>query len=371
MLNNLKTPSFIVDLDILESNIDTYQQLATKYNKKLVLMTKTHKSTEIAKIQLKKGASGFVVGTIDEAIKLSTIGVKDITIPYPLLGTNVLETVNTLREKVNIVLSIDSYEVMKQYDLFFKNNGKILECLIIVNSGLNRFGVSPNETGKMASDLIKNYPNLKFKGISTHPGQVYNENNYEGVKRVAREANLAMEQAYKSLKRFNVNSGIIVTGSTPTYLEDVKIDRYNVLRPGNYVFFDRGQMTLGSATESNCALTVLATVISHPCENRFVIDCGSKCLGLDQGAHGSTSIIGYGKIIDHDELVLKSLSEEVGIIESTNKTKIKIGDHIRIIPNHSCSVANMTNYLIGIRKGRFERIIKIDMRGNSIMPNIH
>ena len=139
-----------------------------------------------------------------------------------------------------------------------------------------------------------------------------------------------------------------------------------IVRPGNYVFYDNIQMSIGLVREEDCALTVLATVISKPKEDVLLIDAGSKCLGLDKGAHGNSLIEGYGYIINHPELVITDLSEEVAKIKIKDHTDIKIGDKIQIIPNHSCSAANFTNYLVGHRSGVIEKLLEIDMRGGSI-----
>ncbi len=103
-------------------------------------------------------------------------------------------------------------------------------------------------------------------------------------------------------------------------------------------------MCIGLVKEENCALTVLATVVSNPKENLFLIDTGSKCFGLDKGAHGISLMKGYGYIKGHPELTVSDLSEEVAKIKVEGDTNIKIGDKLRIIPNHACSAANFTNF---------------------------
>ncbi|MGL4634174.1 MAG: alanine racemase, partial [Cetobacterium sp.] len=96
-----------------------------------------------------------------------------------------------------------------------------------------------------------------------------------------------------------------------------------------------------------------------------ILDCGSKCLGLDQGAHGNSLTKGFGIVKNHPELTVIGLSEEVAKVKKEGPSALKIGDKIEIIPNHSCSAANMTNYLIGHRAGTIEKIIEVDIRGNS------
>lgn len=139
--------------------------------------------------------------------------------------------------------------------------------------------------------------------------------------------------------------------------------------PGNYVFNDNIQMSTKTATEAECALRIFATVVSHPQDDLFICDAGAKCLGLDQGAHGNSSIRGYGYVVGHPELEVFSLSEEVGKFHVHGTTDLKVGDQVEIIPNHSCSSANLTSYMIGCRNGEVERVIEVDIRGNSTRKN--
>jgi len=175
----------------------------------------------------------------------------------------------------------------------------------------------------------------------------------------------ALETAKGLLQKKGYRVDIVATGSTPTAKFAAKSNAITVLRPGNYVFYDNIQLAMGVTSEEHCALTVLATVISHPAPDKLIVDAGSKCLGLDKGAHGISIIKGFGIVKDHPELVIIDLSEEVGKIKIEGKTNLKVGDKIQIIPNHACSSANMTNYLIGHRKNVIEDTIYIDVRGGS------
>ena len=87
---------------------------------------------------------------------------------------------------------------------------------------------------------------------------------------------------------------------------------------------------------------------------------------MDQGAHGNSSIIGYGTVINHPEIIVSSLSEEVGKLKIEGQTNLKVGDKIEIIPNHSCSTANLCSYYTVTEGDNVIRSIKVDVRGNSI-----
>lgn len=361
---NLQTPCILLDLDILERNIKSYQEVCDRYGKELWPMVKTHKSTEIAKMQYDAGAKGFLCGTLDECEYLYKKGINNIMYAYPVANPVNIQRVIKLAEKCNFIIRLDNYDVAATLDEASKKADIKLNYTVIIDSGLHRFGISPNEIVLFVKFLEK-FENLKFVGISTHPGHVYGAKDVKELDQYSHEEKDSINIALNKLKAANFSVSVVSSGSTPTYFRSVDDEQIQIYHPGNYVFHDNIQMSIGTATEKDCALTVLATVISHSSEETFIIDAGSKTLGLDKGGHGNTNIKGYGYIKDYPELSIKSLSEEVGIIYCEDTTNIKVGDKIEIIPNHACSVANLTSYLIGYRKDKVEKFIEVDIRGNS------
>jgi len=145
----------------------------------------------------------------------------------------------------------------------------------------------------------------------------------------------------------------ISVGATPTLRFSAGQKGVTELRPGNYVYFDRTQVALGAASLDDCALTVLATVVSkHP--GRIILDCGSKALTNDQ-ARGITAAAGYGAVLagdvdalDHtrmidETLTIERLSEEHATVRVTGTTRLEPGDRVRVVPNHSCVVSNLVD----------------------------
>lgn len=364
-IKDLTTPSFLVDLDQLEANIDLVQKLADDNNKELWPMIKTHKSSQIVDRQTAAGAQGFLVGTLDEAEILAEKGVARIAYPYPVAGEANIRRLIDISKKSEFYISLDSKGQLDMLEKIFAENHMTLKVLIIVDCGLGRFGVFPEEVAQLANEISK-HKHLELSGISTHPGQVYASQNMEDVKKHAEEEKLAMKLAKDNLEAAGYKLDMIATGSTPTMFEVADDENITVLRPGNYTFFDNIQMSMEVVEEKDCSLTVLATVVSNPKDGLFLIDAGSKCFGLDKGAHGLSLIGGFGHIKDHPELIVSDLSEEVGKVIVEGETDIKIGDKIRVIPNHSCSSANFTDFLIGHRGEDIKEIINIDMRGGSV-----
>lgn len=361
---NLKTPAILLDLESLERNIREYQELCNKYNKELWPMIKTHKSMEIMKMQLEAGATGALCGTLDEAEACCSIGMKRIMYAYPVASKESIERVIELTKKTDFILRLDSIDVAKLLNKAAVENNVLISYTIIVDSGLHRFGVEIERVVEFADEL-KNMEGLKFRGISTHPGHVYGASCESEVEKYIEDECNTLVKAKEMLEKSGYKLEYVTSGSTPTFSEAVKNKNINVFHPGNYVFFDTIQMSLNRAKIEDCALRVYATIISNPREDLLICDAGAKCLGLDQGAHGNSSIIGYGTVVGHPEIIVASLSEEVGKLKIKGKTDLKIGDKIEIIPNHSCSTANLCSYYTGIKNGEVIKNIEVDVRGNS------
>lgn len=360
-LSDLQTPCTLLDLDVMEQNIARFQALANAQGVKMWPMTKTHKSTRIAALQMRAGASGFLVGTPAEVQALARMGAPLVCYAYPLASQPNLAAVLRAAGSTRLVLSVDSATSAQMLNDACLALGIRAQVLLLIDSGLQRFGVPPARLGALARD-IQALPQLKIVGIGTHPGQVYGCSTPQQVTAAAQQEADAIEEALHSLGSADRSALLVASGSTPTFSLSVKNPRIGVQRPGNYVFFDRVQYTLGACTTKDCALTIMATVVSNPEPGRYVIDAGSKHLGLDKGAHGNTAIEGFGCVLGHPEVLVHSLSEEVGILLEKAPPTLAIGDTLRIIPNHACTAAYLASAYVGIRGGKVAEIIYPDMK---------
>lgn len=366
-IKNLATPCFLVDLDILERNIAEMAALCKENGHSLCPMVKTHKCSAIALLQKKHGARSFLAGTPLDVLRLAEAGIDDITLPYPVAGEENISNLVALSKKCSLTLSFDGFEAARAVSAQAARAGITFRYLIIIDCGLHRFGIPPSAATDLAR-RISELPGLEFAGISTHPGQAYSSASQAEVESVAITEIAVMEEAARSLREAGFPCRIIATGSTPTVRYVAGHAKNFTLRPGNYVFNDGIQVALGTVPAERCSLTVQATLVANPSPGQFLMDAGSKSLGLDKGGHSVSLMSGYGMVKGHPEVNIESLSEEVGKLRISGETSLQVGDVIEIIPNHSCSTTNMTDWLVGHRNGVVERLLAVDSRSNSLPP---
>jgi D-serine deaminase-like pyridoxal phosphate-dependent protein len=162
----------------------------------------------------------------------------------------------------------------------------------------------------------------------------------------------------------------ISVGATPTARYSAELEGITELRPGNYVFFDRTQVGLGVASYDECAMTVLARVVSKPAADRVVLDCGSKTLTND-GARGFGDTSGYGLVLapGHrndpiEGLLIERLSEEHAVVLARGgRTPLEPGDLVRVLPNHSCVVTNLVDEIVLTEGDEVAEVVPVTARG--------
>jgi len=352
----------LVDLDKLERNVYTIANKVRSKGKILWPMFKTTKSTFIARLQEKAGAEGFLCGSVAEAETLVNKGITNtVMLAYPTVDSGELDRIANLIERdVRVIIRIDNVRLASLIDRSFHSKGLKIEYCIKVDVGYQRLGVRPENVGSFAWKL-RRFSSLEFTGIVTHQGNAYSARNPLEVRHIAKRSAELMEVTLKFLKRYGLEPEIVGAGSTPTLRFDIEEPIYTHLFPGNYVYYDRTQaLVYGSAKIEDCALTVLATIISvpeHSSGNVAVINAGGRY--FDKEIRGGLK--GYGQLVEYPKVVVSRVSQEIALLD-TSMEKVEVGEKVNIITNHSCYTNNAVNILIGHRNRRVTNIIPIDAK---------
>jgi D-serine deaminase-like pyridoxal phosphate-dependent protein len=358
----IDTPALLIDLDIVERNLEWMQQKANSYRVALRPHIKTHKIPELAHLQMRLGARGITAAKVSEAEVMAAAGIKNIFIANQIVTTEKLDRLAALSKEVTISIGLDSVVAARKLSDVFAASGLTIEYLIEINSGLNRCGVLPGKEAVELFQALDNLPSLRFKGIFTHAGQVYGADSLSQVKEVSRFESTIMAETAQAFAEVGTSPDIVSVGSTPTMKVWQGHEDVTEIRPGNYIFHDAIQVSLGAATLEECALSIVTTVISRPEKERAVLDGGSKTFGLDRGAHGKEMTSGFGLVVGK-KATLERLSEEHGIMTLDPTVELDIGDKVRIIPNHACAVMNLFDRAYGLRDGKIVEEFKIAARG--------
>jgi D-serine deaminase-like pyridoxal phosphate-dependent protein len=367
-LTELRTPAVLVDTDRVARNIDRMQAAADARGIRLRPHAKTHKLPAMARRQIDRGAVGICCAKLGEAEVFADAGVEDVRLPYPLHPVNA-DRVLALVDRIHLSFIVDDLDVAKQWSAAMLAAGRTVDVLVKVDVGFHRCGIDPDRPD--AASLVARIAELRglrFRGLLSHAGHGYGAASDQEMAAVAAaEARLLTTLAERA-SELGVRADEISVGATPTARFSVQESGVTELRPGNYIYYDRTQVGLGAAAWDDCALTVLARVVSTPAPDRVILDSGSKTLTNDL-ARGFGSTPGYGVVFTgldartpDESLIVERLSEEhatVRVLEGGRR--LKTGDLVRILPNHSCVVSNLVDSVWLVDGGGDACVERIDI----------
>jgi D-serine deaminase-like pyridoxal phosphate-dependent protein len=354
------TPYLRVDVPRLHRNIDRVAQLARERGVALRPHVKTHKTMEVARLQLAAGAVGITVATLGEAEVFVRQGVADVFVAYPLwLDGTSAGRLRDLTPDARVAIGVDSVEGAVHSGLLL--GGSAVEVLVEVDSGHHRTGVAPERAGEVA--LAARRSGLEVRGVFTFPGHSYAP---DATGTAADDEAAALATAARDLRRVGIAPQVVSGGSTPSLAASLPAtlaagpahpDVVTELRPGVYVFGDAQQWELGTTTPDRIALTCRATVISHA-GGRLVLDAGSKVLGADRAAYAT----GFGRLPDLPDARVVLLSEHHAVVDLGDAPLPPLGSRVDVVPNHVCAAVNLVDELHAEESGGL-RVWPVTARG--------
>ena len=329
---DLDTPALYVDLDVLERNIARMQEQCRVWGVALRPHVKTHKIPEIAQLQLDAGAIGITVAKVGEAEVLPG---DDVLVAYPLVKAK-LPRAKELAKTRALKVAVDSVAVAR--DLAG------IETLVEIDVGVGRTGAqSPEQAVEIARACSD------FQGIFYWPSWL-DETGF-------RAACVKIEAAFAALSAAGFETKIVSGGSTPGAAKTPLIPRTSEIRPGTYVFYDASSLAAKLCVESDCALRVLATVVSTSVPGQCVIDGGSKTFSSDATVGSGT----FGHFVGRS-WTMRKLNEEHGYVEIGGQ-RPSVGEKIWVIPSHCCATVNLHDEIWFGRGGHVDGSWKVAARG--------
>lgn len=344
-ISELATPVAVVDLDRLEANIARLQSYLDAHGIANRPHIKTHKIPEIAYMQLAAGAVGVTCQKIGEAQVMADAGIRDIFLPYNIVGATKLEMLMELAERSNLSVTADSQFTVDGLAHAAQSSGMTLPVLVEMDTGLKRCGVqTPQEAAALAFQIADS-PGLKFGGLMTYP--------------TSPTADLFVHETRALLNRAGLTAERVSGGGTPGMWQAHLHPEINEHRAGTYVYGDRYILQSGAMQLDECALSVITTVVSRPTAERGILDGGSKTFSSDV-----LGLEGFGLLLEYPNARLYTLSEEHGFVDfSECDSRPAVGVRVTVIPNHCCAVTNLFNEIVGVRGEQVEVVWPITARG--------
>jgi D-serine deaminase-like pyridoxal phosphate-dependent protein len=284
----------------------------------------------------------------------------NILVAYPPVGARRAAQLAALPESVNLIVALDSPVAIDAISRAAASAGRTVGVYVELDLGMHRVGVPGVADAITLARRVRDDPGLDFAGIAFYPGHVREPVNDQDEKLAVLGA--ALTSALRQFEREGLSPRTVSGGSTPTLWRTHEIPGVTEMRPGTYVYNDRTTAVIGACGWDDCALTVLATVISTSVPGQAVIDAGTKSLGREpvRGIDG----VGFGQLLEHPEVIVERMSEEHGVLDiSRSSWRPQVGEVVRVVPNHVCIVVHLSDIVYGMRRGVLETSWPVSARG--------
>ena len=356
-----KTPCLLLEIERVRRNAERISEIAKRNNVRLRPHIKTHKCVEVGRIQTEGHDRAVTVSTLEEARAFARGGFTDITYAVPIERGKFADAIEILRSGVKLNLLTDDTATVTALDEAADRAGACFDVFVKIDCGYHRAGVEPHtREATEIPRLISDAANLNFAGILTHAGHSYNVKDQDEIAEIARQERDVMVEHAERLRSAGIGVPTVSIGSTPTITHVDHLEGVDEIRPGNYIFFDAFQATLGSCGFGDTALTVLTSVVhKNAARRKMIVDAGAIALSKDTGPADLDPECGYGHVLDIEGrdtgMRVGGLSQEHGKIEARDSEmfdRIKVGDRLRILANHSCLTAAQHSHYNVVEDGR-------------------
>lgn len=358
-VTEVSTPAVVVDLDVLERNLDRMTAYCAARGLGLRPHTKTHKTLEVARMQLARGAHGLTVAKVGEAEVMAEAGTKQILVAHPIVGEEKIRRLAALASRVDVLVALDSLPAAKGLARVAQEAGCTLGVLVEFDSGSHRCGVAAGDACADLGKAIRALKGVQVRGLMTYFGSVWG-NEQQRSEEIAR-LSLDVERTIDAFRRADLPLEIVSAGSTPAAEMSHLVAGVTEIRPGTYVFNDLNTFYQGLCTLDDCAVRVMTTIVSTCVPGQVIVDAGSKVFSSDLLSSGPKR--GYGRIMEVEGAGLSKLNEEHGFVEAGDYGALAVGQVLSVIPNHVCTCINMHDEIYVSRQGEITGTWQVAARG--------
>jgi 3-hydroxy-D-aspartate aldolase len=358
----LQTPALVIDLDRLERNIAKMADHAKRHGISLRPHAKTHKSADIAKLQIAAGALGVCCAKLGEAEALAERGIGSILITSPVVTERGIARLMALNARMpDLMATTDNAEVASRIAAAAKTSGKKLKVIVDIDPGMGRTGIRPGDGAVALVQQVADSGSLEYMGVQCYAGQVQHMESPNERRDKSLSAMREFGELRDTLAKAGLAPRILTGGGTGTFDIDPDAHVLTELQVGSYVFMDRQYNDVwekpGERTPFETSLFVQTTVISANRDGLATTDAGFKSFAtdagsplIDSGAPPGANYFFFG-------------DEQGGVIYAGEK--LKPGDSLRCVVPHCDPTVNLYDRYHAMRGATLEAVWSVDARGRS------
>jgi 3-hydroxy-D-aspartate aldolase len=360
----IQTPCLVLDLDALERNIKKMGDYAKAHGMRHRVHGKMHKSVDVAKLQIELGgAVGVCCQKVSEAEVFARGGIKDVLVSNQVRDPAKIDRLARMPKLgARTICCVDDIENVADLSAAAQKHGTQIECLVEIDCGAGRCGVTTTEAVVEIAKAIDAAPGLKFAGIQAYQGAMQHMDSYEDRKAKVDVAIGMVRDAVEGLKAEGLECDIVGGGGTGSYYFESNSGVYNELQCGSYAFMDADYGRILDKDgkridqgEWENALFILTSVMSHAKAEKAIVDAGLKAQSVDSGLP-----VIYGRT----DVEYVKCSDEHGVVSDPDRV-LKVNDKLRLVPGHCDPTCNVHDWYVGVRNGVVETVWPVSARGKA------
>ncbi|RAK90548.1 hypothetical protein BO79DRAFT_170405 [Aspergillus costaricaensis CBS 115574] len=356
-LSSLDTPSMIVDLDLMESNIQKLFSALLPTGLNIRPHLKTTKCAALAKRLVAAGAKGCCVAKVSEAEAITAAGFDDILITCEIIGApkvqRLVELVKKHPGRLRTVVDSEAGATAINEALEREGITTPLAVLIDLDVGLHRTGVTDAKAALALARHLSGLKHLKLIGVQGYEGHVQHMHSYEERRQECLASMKILTETAEALRKEGFQIDVVTGGGTGTVEFCASVPGVTELQPGSFIFMDTDYRNAIGRDYSN-SLTILSTVVSRQGERQVTIDAGLKSLTTDSGLAECKD----------SRYTHQNLGDEHGALSWDEGTPdLKVGDRVEMVPSHIDPTINLHDFYFAHRGGVIEEIWSVDARG--------
>jgi D-serine deaminase-like pyridoxal phosphate-dependent protein len=357
------SPALLIDRRRVERNIDRMRSYVGDF-RRLRPHVKTHKCSEVYKMQLAAGITKAKAATLPEVDMVVRAGGRDVVLAYALVGPNLERAVTFARQHPETVFAalVDDPEAVGPIDAEAARQGVRFNLYVDVNPGMDRTGIPLGAPAAQLAQAIHAAAHLHLSGLHMYDGHIHGD--FETSLAAMQAPYAALKTLVSDLRRAGCPVENVITAGSPAFLP--AIQRFEVVdevSPGTWIFWDAAYSEMMPEL-FDIALCVLGRVISRPAADIMTLDTGSKAVSVDTGKPNC-------RILGLPEAEILGWSEEhLRVRLPATHREVRLGDTFYVVPQHVCTTVALYDEALIVEDGAIVDCWPIDARSRPSLRTV-